>query len=534
MLPTILGGIGLFLIGMVLLTEGLKAAAGDDLRAALVRFTGGPVRSLLAGAGATALVQSSSATTLTTIGFVSAGLLTFPQAVGVIFGANLGTTSTGWLVAGFGLKMSILPAALPMVGAGALLRLLGRGRLAQAGLALAGFGLIFVGIDTLQAGMTALADRVTPTTFPGQTLGGRALLVGLGAAMTVVMQSSSAAVATTLTALSTGAIDLSQGAALVIGQNVGTTVTAALAAIGASVPAKRTALAHVLFNFLTAAAAFLLLPGFVPVVQRLLGDAVASNEALALAAFQTGFNLLGVAMLLPLTNRFARLVTRLVPDRGPQLTRYLDRSVTRVAAVAVETAHRTLRDVFGAALSLTRAEPTAPAARQVAGLEEALGEVRQFLAEVRSEPESADVPARHVSAIHAVDHLEQILALARPSAGRTVAGHDPMLATQRQEAARIVELATAWLAGDVPDAAVRTAAAAEQVRHLVRDARARVIEDAAAGRAPASDALHRLDALRWLDAIGHHVHRVLHHLTGPLAGPAGSPGQTEPGRLRSD
>ncbi len=529
MLPTILGGIGLFLIGMVLLTEGLKAAAGDDLRAALVRFTGGPVRSLLAGAGVTALVQSSSATTLTTIGFVSAGLLTFPQAVGVIFGANLGTTSTGWLVAGFGLKMSILPAALPMVGAGALLRLLGRGRLAQAGLALAGFGLIFVGIDTLQAGMTAFADRVTPTTFPGRTLAGRALLVGLGAAMTVVMQSSSAAVATTLTALSSGAIDLSQGAALVIGQNVGTTVTAALAAIGASVPAKRTALAHVLFNLLTAGVAFALLPGVVPAAEWVLGDAISSNEALALAAYQTGFNLLGVAMLLPLTSRFARLVTRLVPDRGPQLTRYLDRSVTRVAAVAVETAHRTLQDVFGAALRLARAEPAAPAADQVAGLEQALDEVRQFLAEVRSEPESADVHARHVSAIHAVDHLEQLLALARPSAPRAVATQDPALATQRQEVARILELAIAAIAGDAPDAAIRTASVAEQVRHRVRDARARVIEDAAAGRVPAPDALHRLDALRWLDAIGHHVHRGLHHLVGLRAGPAASPDQAKPG-----
>lgn len=528
MLPTILGGIGLFLIGMVLLTEGLKAAAGDDLRGALVRFTGGPVRSLLAGAGVTALVQSSSATTLTTIGFVSAGLLTFPQAVGVIFGANLGTTSTGWLVAGFGLKMSILPAALPMVGAGALLRLLGRGRLANAGLALAGFGLIFVGIDTLQAGMAIFADRVTPTTFPGRTLGGRALLVGLGAVMTVVMQSSSAAVATTLTALSTGAIDLTQGAALVVGQNVGTTVTAAMAAIGASVPAQRTALAHVLFNLLTAGVAFALLPGFVPAARWLLGDAVSANEALALAAFQTGFNLLGVAMLLPFTDPFARLVTRLVPDRGPPLTRYLDRSVTRVAAVAVETAHRTLREVLGATLPLARAEAAGAAAAQVAGLEQALDEVREFLAEVRSEPESADVHARHVSAIHAVDHLEQLLELARPSTARTVAGEDPTLATQRQDVARIIELATTWLSGDAPDAAVRSAAVADQARQVVRDARARVIEDAAAGRVPASDALRRLDALRWLDAIGHHVHRVLHHLAGSQAGPAASPGQAAP------
>jgi phosphate:Na+ symporter len=521
-LTNIVGGIGLFLIGMVLLTDGLKAAAGDGLRGALVRFTGGPIRSLLAGAGVTALVQSSSATTLTTIGFVSAGLLTFPQAVGVIFGANLGTTSTGWIVAGLGLKMSVLPAALPLVGAGALLRLLGRGRAAQAGLALAGFGLIFVGIDTLQAGMARLAHRLTPASFPGVTLSGRALLIVLGAAMTVVMQSSSAAVATTLTALSTGAIDLSQGGALVIGQNVGTTVTAGIAAIGASVPARRTALAHVLFNLLTGVVAFALLPGFVHIAAWLVARWGESNEALTLAAFQTSFNLLGVAMLLPVTGRFARLVTRLVPDRGPELTRYLDRSVTRVAAVAVETAHRTLREILAGVVPVADPRREPPNAARLSTLESALDDVRQFLAAVRSEPESADVHARHVSAIHALDHLEQLLALARPSPSRTAAGTDPELAGQREEAARIVASATAWLAGQMPDPATDSGSAAERVRLQARRDRARVIQEAAAGRVASDAALRRLDGMRWLEANAHHLHRVLHHLAR-AASPATAP-----------
>ncbi|MFP5380591.1 MAG: Na/Pi symporter, partial [Vicinamibacteria bacterium] len=180
-----------------------------------------------AGAGITALVQSSSATTLATIGFVSAGLLSLPNAIGVVIGANIGTTATGWLVSLLGLKLSIGKIAMPLIGVGALLRLLARERLAQAGLALAGFGVIFVGIDALQAGMAALAGRVDPAQFPVAGLAGRLLLVLLGVLMTVIMQSSSAAVATTLTALSGGAITLDQAAALVIGQNVGTTVTAA-------------------------------------------------------------------------------------------------------------------------------------------------------------------------------------------------------------------------------------------------------------------------------------------------------------------
>lgn len=172
MIGSLLGGIGLFLLGMILMTDGLKTAAGDALRRVLLRFTGGPFRAMLSGATITALVQSSSATTLTTIGFVSAGILTFQQAVGVIFGANLGTTSTGWLVSLLGFKVSIASYALPMVGVGALLNLLGRGRLRAAGLALAGFGLIFVGIDQLQSAMAVVATRIDPSMFPRDTFGG--------------------------------------------------------------------------------------------------------------------------------------------------------------------------------------------------------------------------------------------------------------------------------------------------------------------------------------------------------------------------
>ncbi|MBA3886586.1 MAG: Na/Pi cotransporter family protein [Acidobacteria bacterium] len=260
MIPALAGGIGLFLLGMILLTDGLKAAAGDALRRLLAHFTGGPIKALLSGAAVTAVVQSSSATTLTTIGFVSAGLLTFPQAVGVIFGANLGTTSTGWIVSLLRLKLNIGRVALPLVAVGAMMRLLTPGRTAAVGLALAGFGLIFVGIDMLQVGMAGLALRLDPGALPGGTVAGRLLLVGVGIVMTIIMQSSSAALATTLTALASGTIDLQQGAALVIGQNVLTTMTAGLAAIGASVPAKRTALAHILFNVFTGVAAFAVLP----------------------------------------------------------------------------------------------------------------------------------------------------------------------------------------------------------------------------------------------------------------------------------
>jgi phosphate:Na+ symporter len=511
MLTNLIGGVGLFLIGMVLLTEGLKSAAGDGLKRALVRFTGGPVRSLLAGAGVTALVQSSSATTLTTIGFVSAGLLTFPQAVGVIFGANLGTTSTAWLVAVFGLKMSVLPAALPMVGVGALMRLLGRGRLAHAGLALAGFGLIFVGIDTLQAGMAGLATQIGPDRFPGHTLSGRVLLVLVGVVMTVVMQSSSAAVATTLAALSTGAIDVAQAGALVIGQNVGTTVTAGLAAIGASVPAQRTALAHVLFNVSTAVVAFAILPGLPFVAQWMASQVGPSHDTLFLAGFQTGFNLLGVLMLLPVIGRFSALVTRLVPDRGPALTRYLDRSVTRLSAVAVETAHRTLREILRGVVSTIDVTRRPPSERRVSALREALLETRQFLAAVHPEPETAAVHARHVAALHALDHLEQLAGLSAQVAPRE-ASDAPALAAQRGHVEAIMALALARISNPSDAPVDGSDVELAELREVARRDRVRALDAAAAGQVAPDDVLRRLEAMRWLDAVAYHLHRALHHL----------------------
>jgi phosphate:Na+ symporter len=334
-LTNVLGGIGLFLIGMILTTDGLRTAAGDALRRVLLRFTGGPYKALLSGALVTALVQSSSATTLATIGFVGAGLIRFEQALGVILGANIGTTATSWLVAWFGLKFSVSSLAYPMVGIGALLKLFLRGRWSHVGLALAGFGIIFIGIDTLQGGMKSLSHILTPQQLPDDTFIGRILLIGLGLLLTAIMQSSSAAMATTLTALDSGSISLQQAAAIVIGANIGTTVTAGIAAVGASTAAKRTALAHAVFNTVTGGVAFLLLPALGFLIAHMDTRWSKGNAALSLAAFHTFFNVLGVLIHLPFLQRFAALILRLIPDRGPPLTRLLDPSTTHLGTLAI-------------------------------------------------------------------------------------------------------------------------------------------------------------------------------------------------------
>ena len=266
----ILGGVGLFLLGMTVMTDGLKALAGSALRSVLGKAAATPFTGAFWGALITLLVQSSSAVTMTTIGLVNAGLLTFPQGLGLVFGANVGTTGTGWLVALLGVRVSLSAYALPMIFAGALAKLLGGGRTAAAGGAVAGFALVLYGLTTLQQGMGGLAESLHPSDLPA-VLGvpgvgwisgsiGLLTLIVVGLAMTAVMQSSTAAIAVTIAAFYAGAISLEQGSALIIGQNIGTATSSALAAIGASSTAKRLALAYVLFKLIAALIAIIAFP----------------------------------------------------------------------------------------------------------------------------------------------------------------------------------------------------------------------------------------------------------------------------------
>ncbi len=267
---TVLGGIGLFLLGMTIMTDGLKALAGSSIRTVLGKAAATPLSGAFWGAIITLLVQSSSAVTMTTIGLVSAGLLTFPQGLGLVFGANIGTTGTGWLIALIGVRVSLSTYALPLIFVGALTKLLAGGRIAAAGAALAGFALVLYGLTTLQQGMGGLAESLHPSDLPsvigmadvgwGEGVIGLLKLVIVGLAMTAVMQSSTASIAVTIAAFYAGAVGLEQGAALIVGQNIGTATSSALAAIGASTTAKRLALAYVLFKVIAAIIALVAFP----------------------------------------------------------------------------------------------------------------------------------------------------------------------------------------------------------------------------------------------------------------------------------
>jgi phosphate:Na+ symporter len=332
------GGVGLFLLGMWLMTDGLKLAAGPALERILARSTGTPLRGLASGVLITALVQSSSAITVATIGFVNAGLLTLGQALWVLFGSNVGTTMTGWLVAIVGLNFKIEVLALPMIGVGMVLHLTGAGRRRGAlGMTLAGFGVLFLGIDILKDTFTDISGQMA---LPG---GGGVLgvlaHVGAGVLLTVLMQSSSAALAVALTAAQGGLLTIHDAAAVVIGANVGTTVTALLAALGATPNARRAAAALVLFNLLTGAVALLLLPwliDFIDWLQALLE--LDAAPAVTLALFHTVFNVLGVALMWPLVARLTESLTRRfrTAEEDEARPQHLDSNVLSVPALALD------------------------------------------------------------------------------------------------------------------------------------------------------------------------------------------------------
>jgi len=327
----LIGGLGLFLLAMNIITDNLKLAAGDTLRDLLSNWTRTPLRSLIAGFSITALVQSSSAVTVAVIGFVNAGLLTLHHAVGVVFGANIGTTMTGWIVALLGFKIDIQSFAIPMVGLGMVLHVTGgESKFKPIGLAISGFGLFFVGIDVLKDSFIGLSKNIDFMQFRADGISGVIIYVMVGFIMTLLTQSSSAAIVVTLTAVSSGLLGFYAAAAMVIGANIGTTSTAAFAVLGATPSAKRVAAAHVIFNVCAAIVALTLLPILFYVVigtEKVIGKS--DNPAVALALFHTVFNLIGVLLMLPVVNKLVAFLSQkfVTPEEAEENPKFLDNTI---------------------------------------------------------------------------------------------------------------------------------------------------------------------------------------------------------------
>ncbi len=349
------------------MTAGLTRAAGPALRNGLATATRSRFRAFLVGTGITALVQSSSAVTVASIGFANAGLAGFADLVWVIYGTSLGNTMTGWIVALMGARFSIGALALPLLGLGMIARMAARrsDRITGAGEAIAGFGAFFLGIGTLQGAFAELTPQILGLTegLSGQPWQ-RAAFVAIGFGLTLLTQSSSATIALLLSAVAGGALGFEPAAAMVIGASVGTTSTAVFAALGATSAAKRVAASHVGFNLITGLIAWLLLPWLGALCRFLAGG----NPVPALAIFHSLIMLIGALAMIPLTPWLIRLLSRRfrAAETRADLPHYIDDTLSAVPdlalrALALEIA-RLLGESFALAQERLRAAPVDEAA----------------------------------------------------------------------------------------------------------------------------------------------------------------------------
>ncbi len=327
----VLAGVGLFLYGIKLLSDALQLLAGDRMRLLIGTLTRTPMRGVFVGALVTILIQSSSGVTVMTVSFVNAGLMSLAQAIGVIMGANIGTTVTAQIIA-----FKITNIALPFIGLGALVAIFGRSRNQKYfGNGMVGFGLIFLGMQTMEGAMSFLRDHKDLFLMLGHN---PFLGVLAGTAITMLVQSSAATIGLTMAMASQGLLTLDAAIPIILGDNIGTTITAVIAAMGANRSAQQAAAAHVLFNVIGVCIFMLGMPLFKEAVRY-----SATDIGRQLANAHTMFNLVNTLLFLPFVRPFARFVARIIPSPPPPVKYepvYLDLKLINVSAAAAVGAVR--------------------------------------------------------------------------------------------------------------------------------------------------------------------------------------------------
>jgi phosphate:Na+ symporter len=392
------GSLGLFLYGMKVMSDGIQQGAGDRLQRTLGFMTGSRLSAIITGFVVTAIIQSSSATTVMVVSFVNAGILTLTQAIGVIMGANIGTTVTAWIVSLIGFTLNISNLALPAVGLGFLMRMM-KWKHQGLGNGVMGFGLLFLGIDFLTGSMPAINPENLEflRTFGSGSFLQILAYAGIGLAITVIVHSSSASTAIMLTMAYKGIIDFNSAAAMVLGANIGTTIDAMLASIGTKTAARRAALVHVLFNVIGAVAALLFFNPLVSLVKLITPGGIEGNALVTtqIAMFHTTFNVLNTLLFFPFVKPFAAFVTFLVKDREEKEDAnvyhfsYLPASIRDAPELSVLRAKNEISDMAGlvfamyqklrASLQNLTSEVTDALVADLRGKEEYADEMREVL-----------------------------------------------------------------------------------------------------------------------------------------------------------
>jgi phosphate:Na+ symporter len=353
----IVGALGFFIFGMKVMSESLQLVAGAGMRRVLGTMTTNRYTGVLTGFLITAILQSSSATTVMTVSFVNAGLISLVESAGVMMGANIGTTITGWLVSLIGFKVKISAYALPIIAVGFPLLFSSKERNKKWGEVLIGFALLFMGLGELKDAVPDIKNNPEVLNFlngfsdPGILT--RIMFVGVGTLLTVVVQSSSAAMTLTIV-LTTQGLPLDIAAAMVLGENIGTTVTAELASLVGNVHAKRSARIHSLFNIIGVTWMIIIMPWFLDglhwCMSFLFPDELSSNN-FALAAFHTAFNLMNVLLLVGFVPQLVSLATRTVKSRGEEdeefKLEYISRGVVSSSEIALAEASKEMSKFAG-------------------------------------------------------------------------------------------------------------------------------------------------------------------------------------------
>lgn len=550
----LLGGLGLFLYGLRVMSESLQKVAGTRLRALLASATGNRFSATLTGFLVTCAVQSSSATTVMVVGFASAGLVTLTQSLGIIFGANIGTTTTAWIVSLLGFQVKITAFAVPLIGIGFFSQFIRRWKLPhRLGEVLVGFGLLFLGLALIKSGIPDAHSspfvQEWLTAFSPASLGPRIALVAVGAVLTMIFQSSSAVMAVTLAAAANGLIDYPTAAALVLGENVGTTITANLAAIGAPLTARQAARGHFLFNIFGVLWAVLLFNPFARFVDVLLpGDPWGIGEnvrlvtiPLHIAAFHTVFNVINTSVMLPLIRPLERVVRAIVPERASDKTdralEYLSTPLMETPELAIIAAKKEV-DRMAAIVCRMLAKIQASLSAKSAGLSEAVEsvlederttdflehQINEFLANLTHAHLSTASNKEVISLLSMIndlermgDHGEKLAKLMRRRSEREL--HFTVDAEQELEiiAAKAIEIVEAMRAGIMKPVHDPMPAAREreaQLNALRSKFRQSHINRLASGKCESTAGIIFSDMLTSFEKLGDHAFNVVEAIVG--------------------
>lgn len=437
---TLLGGLGLFLFGMKILSEALQMATGDRLRSILWKVTNNRILGMITGFVITGIIQSSSATTVMIVSFVNAGLINLMQSIGIILGANIGTTVTGWIVAILGFKIKITTFALPAIALGFFMRFSRSDRITHWGEVLLGFGILFLGLNIMNGSVRELRNAESVMTFissyQADTILSTIVVILIGSGITMTVQSSSATMAMTMTLAVHGLINFPTACALILGENIGTTITANIAAIGATTAAKRSARVHLIFNTFGVIWILLLFhPVFIPLINWLIpGDVFAPDLAHRshiiadhMAAFHTIFNITNTLIFLPFTTTLARIATRLVTENG-EVTgdeefhlKYISTSIISIPSININQARLETKrmteiiiDMFNMVMDVFK-NPNRKMGDMILDIQKKENtidllekEISTFLVKVSQHSISEEQSQQISSMLHAVNELERI------------------------------------------------------------------------------------------------------------------------------